>query len=184
MIATPSGEVPVESLTAGSLVLTADGRVAPVRWLGRTVISRMFADPVRVLPIRVKAGALDENVPARDLLVSPGHAILVDGVLVHAAALVNGRSILREDDAPIVFTYYHVELDTHSVLLADGAPAESFLDGIEDMNFANWADRVAPADVRELDYPRAKSGRQVPRATRERLAARAGELTGTIAAAA
>ncbi len=184
MIATPAGEVPVESLAAGSLVLTADGRAMPVRWLGRTTVSRVFADPVRLLPVRIKAGALGENLPARDLLVSPGHAMLVDGVLVHAAALVNGTSIVREHDAPILFTYYHVELDTHSVLLAEGTPTESFLDGSEEMNFDNWADRVVPAAVEELAYPRAKSSRQVPAATRSRLAARAVALFGALAEAA
>jgi hypothetical protein len=155
----------------------------PVRWLGRTVVSRAFADPLRVLPVRIKAGALAENVPARDLLVSSGHAVLVDDVLVHAGALVNGSSVVREHDAPAVFTYYHVELDTHAVLLAEGAPAESFLDGVEDMNFANWAERV-PVEAEELAYPRARSSRQVPRAARERLAARATALFGAMAEAA
>jgi hypothetical protein len=184
MIATPDGERAIETLKAGDLVLTADGVAKPVRWLGHTVVSGVFGDRSRVVPVRIKAGALGANVPARDLLVSAGHALLVEGVLVNAAALVNGTSIVREDGIAANFTYYHLELDTHAVILAEGAPAESFLDSVEEIGFANWADRVAPADARELDYPRAKSARQVPQAVRERLAERVAELTGGVAAAA
>jgi hypothetical protein len=184
MIATPTGAVPVESLAAGDPVLTADGQVRRVRWLGRSHISRVFADPVSVLPIRIRAGALDENVPARDLLLSPGHAVRIGDALVHAGALVNGTSVVRETDMPMVFTYYHVELDTHALLLAEGAPAESFLDGVEDMNFANWQDRVPAPEAVELPYPRARSARQLPGAVRTLLAARAAAIAAPVAAAA
>jgi hypothetical protein len=183
-IATPAGERPVETLKAGDLVLTAEGRAMPVRWLGRTVVSRVFADPVRVLPVRIKAGALGEALPARDLLLSPGHGVLVDGVLAHAAALVNGCSVVQDSDAPLVFAYYHVELDEHALLLAEGVAAESFLEGVEDMGFVNLADRTPPAQRTEMTYPRAKAPRQVPRAVRERLAARAAMLAEPVVAAA
>ncbi|MDA8248223.1 MAG: Hint domain-containing protein [Rhodospirillales bacterium] len=183
LIATPGGAVPVESLAAGDLVLTADGQARPVRWLGRSTISRFGRDPLSMLPIRIKAGALAENVPARDLLVSPGHAVLVGGVLAHAAALVNGSSIVREQDMPLVFTYYHVELDSHALLLAEGAAAESFLDGVEALGFENWDERAAVA-AEELPYPRAKSARQLPAGVRAELAARAAALFGALAEAA
>ena len=81
----PNGEQPVETLKTGDLVLTAEGQARPVRWMGRHTVSRLFADPQRVLPIRVTAGALGENVPVRDLLVSPDHALLVDGILCRPA---------------------------------------------------------------------------------------------------
>ena len=186
LIATPDGERAVETLAAGDLVLTASGAAKPIVWLGRSVISSRFADPARVAPIRIKAGALGENLPTRDLLVSPGHAILLDGVLVHAGAMVNGASIVRETDMPVVFTYYHVDLATHEIVLAEGAPAESFIDGVEEMDFQNWAERpaTAAATVEELAYPRAKSARQLPRATREMLAARAEAIAPALAAAA
>ena len=183
LIATPDGEVAVEALVPGDRVLAADGAALPVRWVGRSTVSRVFADPLRILPIRIRAGALADNVPARDLLVSPGHAMLLGDVLVQAGALVNGTTIVQEAEMPLVFTYYHVELDRHAVLLAEGAPAESFLDGIEDMNFRNAAERV-PAEMAELDYPRIKAARQVPAALRDRLAARAARLTGDLAEAA
>lgn len=176
MIATPGGETAIEDLAIGDLMTTADGRAMPVRWIGRQTVSVRFADELR-LPIRVKAGALGEGVPSRDLLVSPAHALLVGGVLVHANALVNGTSIMRERDVPPIFTYYHVELDDHSLVLAENTPAETFIDNVERQGFDNWDEYRAlyPEGrvVAEMPYPRAKSRRQLPPAVRAELAARA-----------
>jgi Hint domain len=183
-ILTERGEVPVESLTAGERVLTAGGAARPVRWLGHSTRARMFADPIRELPIRIKASALGDNVPGRDLLLSPGHAMLIDGILVQCGALVNGTSVVRETAMPAVFSYYHVELDSHELLLAEGAPAESFLCGAEDMNFDNFADRPAGTEhVEEMGYPRVKAARQLPRAFHQRLAARAAAIAPQLTAA-
>ena len=99
-VATPAGEVAVETLRRGDLVTTPDGRAVPVSWVGVQTVSRRFADPLRVLPIRVRAGALGENVPSRDLLLSPDHGLFVDGILIQAGALVNGASITRETAMP------------------------------------------------------------------------------------
>jgi len=173
MIATPCGDVPVERIKRGDLVTTADGRTVPVVWLGLQTVSRQFSDPLRVWPIRVKAGALDENVPSRDLLISPDHAILIDGALVQAGALVNGTSITREDRLPAKFTYYHVETDDHSLILAHNVPAETFVDNVDRLGFDNWREHQAlypeGKPVREMPYPRVLSARQVPHATAVRL---------------
>ena len=173
-IATPAGEACVEALRIGDLVTTAEGEAKPVVWIGCQTVSRVFADPLRVLPVRITAGALDENLPARDLLVSPDHALLVDGVLIQAGALVNDSTIRREQDVPTIFTYYHVELADHVLLLAEGVPAETFVDNVDRMAFDNWDEHLAlyPQGlvVVELALPRAKSHRQVPMATRARLA--------------
>ena len=187
LVATPAGDVTVETLRIGDLVLTHDGATKAIRWMGRQTVSTTFADPLRVLPIRVTAGALADNMPVRDLLVSPDHALLVDGVLIQAGALVNGSTIRRERAVPTVFTYHHVELADHSLILAEGTPAETFVDNIDRMGFDNWDEHEArygqlPA-IPELNLPRAKSARQVPMATRRRLAERAALLTGQIAAA-
>jgi hypothetical protein len=72
-IATPGGEMVVEELQPGDLVWLADGGVVPVRWVGVQTISRTFADPARVLPVRIRAGALDGTLPTRDLLETSGY---------------------------------------------------------------------------------------------------------------
>lgn len=168
-LATPAGEVAVEALKAGDLVMTANGAM-PVRWIGQNHIHTRFADPLRSLPIRIRQGALGDGLPVRDLLLSPDHAVYVDGILVHASALVNGTSIVREHNVPEQFTYYHVELATHELLLAEGVQAESFVDNVDRMHFHNWDERTAPeTPVMEMDLPRAKSARQVPVAIRRRL---------------
>jgi hypothetical protein len=182
-ILTPEGEVAVETLKRGDLVTTADGTSKPIRWLGRQTVSCLFADPLRVLPIRIAQGALSETVPSRDLLVSPDHALLVDDVLIQAGALVNGTSIVRESRVPPRFTYYHVELADHSLILAENTPAETFIDNIDRMAFDNWDEHEALPDAAEIalvemSYPRAKAYRQVPRATRDRLTRRAEALSG------
>ena len=181
MIRTPDGETPVETLRRGDLVLTVDGDVKPVSWLGRQRISTDFADPQTVWPIRITAGALGENVPVRDLTLSPDHAVLIDGVLVHAGALVNGVSIIRLTTVPRVFTYYHVEVEDHSLILAENTPAETFIDHPRRPGFDNWDERQAlfPSgrDIEELPYARAKSPRQVPVHVRVALAERAQKLS-------
>ena len=187
LVATPTGEVAVESLHAGDLVLTACGRIAPVRWLGRQTVSTRFADPLRVLPIRVTAGALGEGPPARDLLLSPDHALLVEGVLVQAGALVNGSTIWREAGVPEVFTYWHIELADHALVLAEGVPAETFIDNVARLAFDNWDEHEAAgseAPIVEMALPRAKSRRQVPVAIRRRLEERTALLLGEERAAA
>ena len=175
-IATPSGRRAVESLAIGDLVLTSTGEARPVRWMGRQTVSTRFADPLRVLPIRITAGTLGEGLPQRDLLVSPDHALLLEGVLVQAGALVNGSSIRREAAVPQVFTYHHVELADHSLVLAEGVPAETFVDNVERLGFDNWAEHQALyghlPTILEMPLPRAKSARQVPAALRAMLARR------------
>jgi hypothetical protein len=186
-ILTPHGEVAVETLKRGDLVLTADGAEKPVIWLGRQTISTVFVDPIRVWPIRVKAGALGENIPSRDLVLSPDHALLVGGALIHAGALVNGLSIIREVAVPEVFTYYHVELDDHSLILAENTPAETFVDNVERLAFDNWAEHEAlypdGKPIEELPYPRAKARRQVPMDIRAILAERAESIGATASVA-
>ena len=188
LIRTPDGEVAVEALKRGDLVVAADGSAVPVTWLGRQTISMRFADPLRVLPIRIKAGAIDENMPSRDLLLSPDHAVLVDGALISCRRAREWRLIVRETQVPLVFTYYHVEADDHALILAQNTPAETFVDNVERLAFDNWAEHEAlyPAGktIQELPYPRAKAHRQVPVHVRIRLAERAREISANEAAAA
>lgn len=168
-IATPTGAVPVEELTEGDMVLTADGRETPVRWLGRSPVDTRLAHPARVNPIRITAGALGNGLPRRDLRLSPDHAIEIDGTLCNAGALVNGSTIWQErGKMPDGFAYYHVETDAHELLLAEGVAAESFIDYAGRDSFENSGE--ATAHIREMDLPRISSARLVPGHIRERLA--------------
>jgi T5SS/PEP-CTERM-associated repeat protein len=126
-IATVAGRRPVEALAVGDLVPTASGRLARITWIGyRETDLVRHARPWDVMPVRVRAGALGEGVPLRDLVLSPDHAVLMDGALIPIRHLVNGASIVQETRRRI--TYWHVELDRHNALLAEGAPCESYLD--------------------------------------------------------
>lgn len=187
-IRTPSGEVAVEKLRPGDLALTAEGEARPVVWLGRLKVAARFVDPVRSHPIRIRAGALGDNLPLRDLLVSPDHALLVEGLLIHAGALVNGTSIVRETRVPEFFDYYHVELADHALVLAEGVPAETFIDNVDRMHFDNWAEHEAlyPEGrvLEEMPLPRAKSRRQVPARIRAALDRRAEAIGAALAACA
>ena len=130
-ILTAKGEVEVERLQAGDLVATVTGRgspMKPVLWVGRRrVVLAGHPHAEEISPIRIRAGALGDNAPHRDLLVSPDHCMFLDGALVPARLLVNGASITVERGLAEV-TYFHVELEAHDVLLAEGAAAESWLD--------------------------------------------------------
>jgi hypothetical protein len=138
-ILTEAGEVAVEDLRPGVRVV-AMGRhptLRQVRWVGRRWIDiARHPHPERVSPIRVIAGAFGVGMPHRDLLLSPEHAVFVDGVLIPVHLLVNGATVIREDGVADI-TYLHVELDHHDIILAEGLPAESYLDTGNRGNFAN-----------------------------------------------
>jgi hypothetical protein len=126
-MATPAGECPVESLKIGDLVATASGAQKAVKWIGRMSVPLTRFNRETAAPICIKQGALGKHMPQRDLYVSNDHAIAIDGLLVIAGLLVNGSSIVRCDDySAAVVEYFHVELDEHELLLAEGVAAESF----------------------------------------------------------
>jgi hypothetical protein len=125
---TTEGEVKVEDLAVGQMLVTASGAQQPIRWIGfRKINMRLHPEPDLVQPIRIAAGALAEGVPTRDLVVSPDHGMLVDGALIPARLLVNHRSITLDSSRAVV-TYYHIELEQHDIVMAEGAPSESYLD--------------------------------------------------------
>jgi hypothetical protein len=136
-ILTAAGEMAVERLRAGDRVVDLlAGRLVPVRWIGhRAVEVARHAEPAAAQPVRVAAGAFGPGRPHRDLDLSRDHAVWVDGVLVPIWLLVNGSSIRPRSVARV--TWFHVELDRHGVLLAEGLPAESYLDTGNRAAFAN-----------------------------------------------
>jgi hypothetical protein len=141
---TPLGEVAVEALWPGDALLALSGDTASVRgalWIGRTAVDLdRHPHPEQVTPVRIRAGAFAPDMPHRDLLLSPDHAVRLRDAegeaLVPIRLLVNGASIAREP-ARCVVTYLHVELDRHALLLAEGLPAESYLDTGNRADFAN-----------------------------------------------
>ena len=177
LIATPQGQVQVEDLRAGDLVTTpgltsgAAPRSRPVRWVGRrSYAGRFLAANPRVQPIRIRAGALAAGLPQRDLLVSPDHAMFLDGVLVPARALVNGTTITRQHGLRQV-DYFHIELDDHGLLLAEGCLSESFVDDDSRGSFHNADEHRAwfPGHVAAPPVycaPRASGGEVVDRIRR------------------
>ncbi len=126
-ITTPDGAVPVESLSIRQTVTTLLRGEAPIRWIGmRDVDCEAHPQPEKVWPVHIEAGAFGPGLPARDLRLSPDHAVFVEGVLMPIRVLINGGSI-RQIPVDRV-TYHHIELAEHDVLLAESLPAESFLD--------------------------------------------------------
>ncbi len=127
LIRTADGDVPVEALRIGARAVLADGGSAPIIWIGhRDVDCLSEADPHATWPIRVRMGAFGPGRPARDLYLSPDHAVFIDGVLVPVKHLIDGDTIRPEPRDRV--TWWHVELPRHDVVVAEGLPCESFLD--------------------------------------------------------
>lgn len=127
-IATMAGEVAIEEIRIGDAVVTRFGGVRRVKWIGRQRFNPAFARRNKeVMPVRIGAGALGEGVPARDLYVSGGHSMLVDGVLVLARELVDGVTVTWHH-AENEIRYYQLEFETHDCVLAEGAWSESYAD--------------------------------------------------------
>jgi antigen 43 len=139
-ILTPHGEVAVETIEPGDVVTTSEaGRLVPqtVIWAGvREIDLTDHPKPEAVAPIRIRRGALADGLPRRDLLVSPDHCLFVDGGLIPAKLLINGMTIVRDLGLNSV-SYHHIELERHAVLLAEGVPAESYLDTGNRAYFSN-----------------------------------------------
>jgi len=136
-ILTARGEVAVNDLVEDEPIVLANGGQLAVKWIGHTRIDlARHPHPDKAAPVRIRRNAFGENLPHRDLVVSPDHCLFVDGKLIPAKLLINDMTIVQERDTPVV-TYYHVELDRHAVLLAEGLPAESYLDTGNRAMFAN-----------------------------------------------
>ncbi|WP_459614865.1 Hint domain-containing protein [Bordetella sp. 2513F-2] len=174
LIATPAGEVAVETLKIGDLVTTAEGKHVPVKWVGRQTVRNLYS-AVKLQPVRVSAGALGAGKPSRDLVLTASHGLIIDGLVINAGALVNGSSIdfVSWKELPDTVTYYHVETENHEVILANGTEAETYIDYIERKAFNNYDEYVAlyGAETRIAEMPRVRisARRLLPFALRRRL---------------
>jgi hypothetical protein len=185
LIKTARGGKRVEKLKIGDKVMTASGVTRPIKWIGRRSYGGRFIQGSKdILPVCIKAGALDENIPKRDLWISPHHAMYfknndLDGVLIEAKDLVNGVSIVQARDVDKV-EYFHIQLDSHDVIIAEGALSETFIDDDSRGMFhnAHEYDMLYAEEVgRPAHYcaPRRDEGYEVE-AVRRGIAQRAGLL--------
>ncbi len=144
-IATARRDIAVETLRVGDRVQTLlSGKAAPVVWIGhRHIDCTRHPEPRKVWPVRISAGAFGPGRPCRDLWLSPDHAVYVIDMLIPAKQLINGATIVQVPVDSV--TYYHVELPQHEVLLAEGLPAESYLETGDRANFANGGTAVRQA---------------------------------------
>ena len=131
MIATPQGEQPVEALRAGELVSVLENGVRTARTITWAGSGRMdaasFGGRDEAFPIRIRRDAFAENLPHRDLLITPEHRVFVEGGLIPARMLVNGRSICVERSLH-QYEFFHVELERHGILVSEGLATESYFD--------------------------------------------------------
>ena len=138
LIRTDCGEKRVEELAIGDVVVTASGPLRPIKWIGRrSYTGRFVMGRKDILPVCIKAGALADDVPRRDLWISPHHAMYFaekypaegddGGLLIEAKDLINSVSIVQAESVEQV-EYFHVELETHDVIIAEGALSETFID--------------------------------------------------------
>ena len=184
-ILTETGETAVEDLQIGDNIKTADGTLEPIKWIARqTIDPNQIQNPLRGCPVLIKAGALGEQMPKRDLYVSPDHAMFVDGLLINAGALVNGVSILSTTPTE-AFTYYHIELERHCLLVAEGSATESYLPQKEDRDgYDNGAEYEALYPhgsnlmLWPMPYPRVSSKATLPRFVNQKLLVVAEQLYG------
>jgi glucose/arabinose dehydrogenase len=151
LILTDRGEVPVEELAIGDRVKTLSGNYKPIVWIGfgRVLVTRANR---LARPIVVRRGALADDLPRRDLYLTHGHALYLEGALIPVEHLVNHRSIAWDDTARIV-EYYHIEFEDHDLLFAEGALAESYYDASNRAFFQNTRERSAAGGVKPTCAP-------------------------------
>ena len=110
--------------------MTAKGAALPIKWIGRQHFKQDegLSWDKTILPVRISRFAFDDRTPQSDLYLSPNHALFIDGVLIPAVYLVNGSSIVQVMPEGVKeIEYFHVELETHEVIFAEGAAVETLL---------------------------------------------------------
>ena len=178
-IRTAHGEQLIENLQEGEQIKTHDGVLKTIKWLCiQTINIKHPVNPLRRNPVCFKKGSLGHNFPKSDLCTSPDHAMFVDGLLINAGALVNGVNIIstqpKED-----FKYYHIELDSHELIIAEGCPTESYLPQHENRSDYDNAEEFnarypegSKLMLWPMPYPRISATSKVPQAIKNKIIAR------------
>jgi len=154
MIRTSEGERKIEDLVVGDLLPTVFGEMRPIQWIGRYRYRKSHPANAwvrTILPIRIARSALGPDVPGADLYISEAHALLIDGVLVAAGNLVNDTTIFRYDARELdELEFFHIKLERHDVIYAEGAPSETLLEVDESaVNFAEYLRQYGPVRTKE-----------------------------------
>jgi len=145
-ILTPQGERSIEDLQVDELVQTVSGEAKSIKWIALMRFERdgQASWDDAVAPIKIARGAFNGELPHKDLYVSFGHRFLINGLLIPACDLINGRSITRVKSAGSdVLEYLHIELEDHDVILANGVPAETLEGNASRKDFDNFDQYVA-----------------------------------------
>ncbi|MDT1063914.1 Hint domain-containing protein [Paracoccus sp. CPCC 101403] len=178
-IATPNGQIAIEDLKVGDLVLSRDNGPQPIRWIGSSKLSalRLLANP-KLRPIRIRAGALGQGLPVQDLLVSPQHRVLVRSKVAMRMfgameVLAAAKQLLQLDGIDIAtdmaeVEYFHMLFDQHEIVTSNGAETESLYPGPQALK------SVGPAAVQEIYqlFPELRNLDHVPSAARQLLSGR------------
>jgi hypothetical protein len=142
-IRTGNGDRKIEELALGDFLPTLLGGLRPIQWIGRYPFRK--SDPRKlwvkdVLPVCVVRSALAPNVPHADLYLTQAHALLIDGVLIPVGNLINGKSIkLHMAYEHNELEFFHIKLESHDVIYAEGCPVETLLNVDEcAVNFADY----------------------------------------------
>jgi len=128
LIKTTAGECPIEELSAGDPVETASGQAKPIKWIWRSHLDKPAGrqgDSAHTL-VKISRGALDGHLPNQDLYLTDSHCLFINDLLVRAGDLINGVSIAKQlPNSADKLEVFHLELATHDVVFANGAPAET-----------------------------------------------------------
>lgn len=174
-ILTPSGMRAIDDLRPGDTVCAKGGRQIAVKWIWVQSIPPNNALGERFAMIRIQAGALGKGLPGRDLVLTSDHALMIDGLLINAGALVNGTTIAH---VPAVekqgkCKVYHIETEGHDLVFAEGCLTETFVDYAGRQAFDNYSEYAAiygeGSLIAEMTLPRVSAARLVPLALRASL---------------
>jgi hypothetical protein len=151
-IRTADGDKKIEDLAVGDMLPGFFGGTRPIQWVGRYSFKK--SDPTKtwvsdILPVRIARSALGPDVPHADLCITRGHALLIDGVLVPICHLINGTTITTLDASDLnELEYFHIKLEHHDVIYAEGAPCETLLNVDESaVNFAEYLRQYGSSEI-------------------------------------
>lgn len=161
-------EIPVQDLKIGDQILTKNGSLKEIKWIGLQKIKNNIFTDSNKSPVCLTAGSLGNGLPHSDLLISGDHGLFIDGLIINASALVNDKNIFFVPlaEMPREFTYYHIETEAHDEIYANGTLAETFIDYAARTGFDNYQEYIdlygSEKKILEISKPRISSQRELP----------------------